>query len=151
MIITNKIFNPIKLGKKILYSNTENIIYQSFKKYHIVSLLVVTLSTLHYPFIKSLYISQMVKKIHIPNYGRIFFFISQSYQSRYHMVYITHTFFKKKLYKYTYICIRDGIGTTSPRVPSHPEENFISSRKFPGRKFPVSKCLGMERKKIEHP
>ena len=47
--------------------------------------------------------------------------------------------FSKKLYKYTYICIWDGIGLGRPRPVSRPEEKFC-----PVPICPVPKIFGMK-------
>ena len=57
-----------------------------------------------------------------------------------HTWYIYNTcLFLKKLYKYTYICIRygTGLGRPCPRVPSRPEEKFC-----PVPMCPVPKIFG---------
>ena len=76
-----------------------------------------------------------------------------------HTWYIYNTcLFLKKLYKYTYICIRDGtrLGRPCPVSRPVPKRNFVPSRFVPspnflGQKFPVPKCLGTGRENLNTP
>ena len=87
--------------------------------------------------------------IHFIQYNKIKFYYDRILPQKMsctpiHGIYNT-CIFLKKLYKYTYICIRDGTGLGLPVPCPVQKRNFVPSRKFLGRKFPVPKCLGTGR------